>query len=650
MTIAPFWEPPAACLPGSLLTGRRMTMRMICEPRRKSNKTFQVANFPLLRVIYCVAVFLCSAQVHAQLQRPRFTNVAEQMGIHHTYSGQFWGGGISFCDFDGDGRDDLTISSSAGESVYVFQNQGHAFVNIAAQLNLNDQFESKSILWADYDNDGDRDLLVTNMLGPSRLYRNEGNLHLVDVTAASGISTDTLPTTGACWGDFDNDGWLDLYVINYNREAPYNHERNYLYRNLGGQGNPQAGFQDVTLSAGVADSAKYPFVAVFFDYNNDRWPDIYIANDRDPRNTLFRNNGDGTFSDVSAESHSDLSFEAMGIAVGDYNDDGWFDLYVSNGPLGNGLLRNNADGTFTDVADSLSVAVGKACWGVNFFDYDNDGDLDLYVCASMGHTPGSSDRRNELFENLGNGGFTPTSGLGLDNDNYVSYGNAIGDFNDDGYADIAVLNELSNFSLWRNSPGENHWIKITLQGAAANRDGVGSLIEVYRGGSHTVRLTQCGISYDSQNSAVETIGVGSAAIIDSIIIRWPGPDYTVDVLRSVAADQLLTIAEGQTIVTGLGDDPLPSSGFSLNQNYPNPFNPSTRIRFSLFASGVADLQVFDLRGRLVKTLLRGNLNPGDHEISWDGRDDEGRPASGGIYFYRLKFSGRELTRKMLLIK
>ena len=594
-------------------------------------------------LLLIISISLMLHQRAGLAQQITFTNVADSMEINHDYSvGAFYGAGVTFCDFDEDGFEDLSIPSALGEQISLYRNRVDTFENIAPQLHLEEASESKSVLWADYDNDGDKDLFITHMVGKNRLYRNEANEGFADVTAVAGISTEPLPSMGACWGDYDNDGWLDLYVVNYSGVPNFGVMRNYLYRNQG-----DGTFLDVTLTAGVADSGKHAFIAVFFDYNNDGWQDIYIANDRSSINTLFENMGNGTFIDMSEESNANLDFDAMGIAVGDYNDDGWLDLYVSNGPVGNGLLRNNGDGTFTEIAESLGLTVDKGCWGVNFFDYDNDSDLDLYVCASIGVSPGSADRKNVLFENLGDGTFIETSGIGLDNDNYESYGNAIADFNNDGYCDIAVLNEGNSFSLWENSGGSNNWIKIKLQGISSNRDGIGSIIEVYRDGKKFIRSVHCGMSFMSQNSLIQTIGVGKTTLIDSVIIKWPSG--TIDAVRDLPVNRKLLVVEGGSI-TGIADNVSFPNQITLYANYPNPFNPSTNILFELPKPEKVILKIFNVFGQEVKTLIHQPMHVGKHTISWDGHNQTGEVVSSGVYFYKIQAGDFIATRKMLFIR
>ena len=585
--------------------------------------------------IYCLFFLIFNT---ANAQEMSFINVAPQLGIHHQFvHDTFWGAGVSFYDYDGDGLEDITLATRNGENIAVFRNlDKSSFINMTPALGFSDPHESKSPLWVDFDNDGDKDFFVANYWGSSRLYQNNDGQFL-DITADAGMLRDSLTTTAACWADFDNDGWLDLYLTNHDPGI-----KNVFYRNRG-----DGTFQDVTDAAGLQEVNKNPLAVAALDYNGDGWQDIYVGSDRFFGNSLYRNNGDLTFTDVSEASNTDLVFHSMGIAVGDYDDDGDLDMYISNDPFGNGMLRNNGNGTFSEIASDLGVAVNKSCWGVNFLDYDNDSDLDLYVSVSRG----APNNENALFENIGNGRFAETSLQGLAGDTSVSYGNAIGDFNNDGYSDIAVLNEDSPFTLWQNQAGSNNWIKVSLTGTISNRDAVGSIIEIHRDGGKFIRSTHCGISYLSQNSGIETIGIGQSTIVDSIVVRWPSGGR--DVLQNVAANEFIRITEGETL-TGISAAANLPSRFELTQNYPNPFNPMTNIGFRISDFGFVVLDIFSISGQYVKTLLRENHSAGDYSVSWDGIDNNGRPVTSGIYVYRLTVRGKTGThansRKMILLR
>jgi hypothetical protein len=572
-------------------------------------------------------------------QQISFSDVAGSMGINHQIS--LIRGSVSFCDFNDDGKDDLSFSSIQDLPLFIYRNDESQFIDVTYDLGLVDSFRTMNLLWSDYDNDGDKDLFtgVDCDCNYSRLYRNDGWGILEDVTLEAGLSDVSRSCNAACWGDYNNDGWIDLYVTNYSE-----YDDNYLYMN-----NGDGTFTDVTEEAGVTDTLgttgfyKLPLAVVFFDYNNDGWQDIYIANDHFTGNTLFENNGDGTFEDVSEQTNSDLRGFMMGIAVGDYDNNGFLDLYSSNDPFGNYLLKNNGNETFTEVAEDLGLSVNKSCWGTNLFDYDNDTDLDLYVCASVGPSNGI----NEFFDNNGDGTFTRLPGIGLDDD-YKSFGMAVGDFNNDGYYAMAVNNEQVLPNLYLNSGGTNNWIKLNLVGLESNRDAIGSRIEVYIDGIMYVRETHCGISYMSQNSSSIILGAGTKTEIDSVIIKWPGSG-SIDILRNVQVNQTITLFEGETL-TGVNDEDVVPAAFALEQNYPNPFNPSTIIVFSLAVESKVSLTVFDVLGQEVATLINGNLSAGSRDITFDAS-----ALNSGVYFYRLDATGVEGTnftsvKKMILTK
>ncbi len=584
-----------------------------------------------VRLIFLFLLILGSS-ISAQINQ--FVDVASSMGIN--YPIQFLRGSVSFCDFDGDGYDDLSFSSAQNYPLFIYKNDVSIFDYITANLQLNDSLRSMNILWADYDNDGDKDLFcgVDNESTYSRLYRNDNGI-MVDVTIASGIGTVPSTCNSAAFADYNNDGWLDLFVTHYSE-----YTANYLYKN-----NHDGTFTDVTIEAGLAgyDSTsgyyKLPFAVTFFDYDNDGWLDLHICNDHFTKDFQYRNNGDGTFTDVSELSGADVGGFMMGIAVGDYDDNGFLDMYLSNDPFGNYLLKNNGDGTFTDVAEDLGVTMNKSCWGTNFIDYDNDGDLDIYSCSETSE--------NGLFKNNGDGTFTRVTGIGLDG-NFISYGCAIGDFDNNGYTDIAVHNDQSLSNVYKNNGGPNNWFKLNLRGVLCNRDGIGSRIEAYVNGKKQISELTCGTSYMSQNSNSTIIGTGSATIIDSIVVIWAG-SHTRDVLRNVSVNQTYLLTEGETIVNVQNESSTPNE-FELYQNYPNPFNPTTKIGYNLPINSNVKVFIYNILGELVSTLVNEYQLSGTHNITFENKE-----LNSGVYFYRIEAVGSDginysQTKKMILAK
>ena len=355
---------------------------------------------------------------------------------------------------------------------------------------------------------------------------------------------------------------------------------------------------------------------------------------------MLRNNGNGTFTDVSAQTNTDLELDAMGLAIGDYDNNGYFDIYISNGQEGNVFLKNNGNGTFSDVTGQLGMSVNRICWGNNFFDYDNDGDLDLFICVSGG-TP---DRKNVLFRNNGNGTFTKITNAGFD-DNFQSYGCAIGDYDNNGYIDIATLNEGENVSLWKNSGGSNKWIKIKLQGTYSNREGIGCLISVYRGAAKFIRYVNCGQSYCSQNSLLQTYGVGNVSIIDSIVVNWPSG--AVNSVTFINVNQTITIIEPNPIGIGNNQTEIINS-YELYQNYPNPFNPATIINYKLPENSFVNLMLYDITGKEIMTLINEFKIRGEYSFKLDEKTTSG--LSAGVYFYKLTAGNYSETKKLVLVK
>ncbi len=586
---------------------------------------------------------LLSFSIVLTLKGQQFSEVAAANGINTGCGLCPVGSGVSFVDFNDDGLDDLTFATGSGSNILFYQNNGNGFTLIQAPItNLG---RNEQILWVDFDNDGDRDLFVTNHETPNRLYRNDGNFQFTDVTQSAGLPLLNDPTYGAVFGDYNNDGWLDLYISNWT--WPGNPTPNFLFRN-----NQDGTFTDVTATTQTGDGNNLTFCSAFFDYNNDGWQDIYNSQDRYySLNTLFKNNGDGTFSDVSAQSNSDLGIDAMNVGVGDYDNDGYLDIYITNTDTlavdpGNKMLRNNGDGTFSEVSAQLGVEMFKVTWGGNFFDFDNDLDLDLYV--STQHVGAAF--ASELFINdIENGVFIEANALGMEGDTLNSFSNAIGDFNDDGKPDIAVNNATpfggaeNKFHLWENNTiTTNNWIKVDLIGVESNREGIGSWIEVYLDGNVYVRYKHCGIAYLAQNSATELIGLGGFTTIDSLKVKWLSGNENIE--YNVPANQKITITENLA--------PLTVEWLRFQASQPNP----ETVLLNWATASEVDNEGFELQrctdGVSFEPVawINGNGNTFQTmEYAFEDRTIE----PGQKYYYRLKqkdFDGAFKYSKIVVIQ
>ncbi|MEM7104145.1 MAG: FG-GAP-like repeat-containing protein [Bacteroidota bacterium] len=564
--------------------------------------------------LICMTFSVCS------LKGQIYTEVNDQLGVHHYYGADVYGAGVSFHDFDLDGWDDLSFTSQEGDSLVFFKNVGGSFQRVwFSGAGIHHTGHAKQILWCDYDNDGDKDLLVTSRGFGNFLYVNFGDFFMVpyQIPAPNGLTS--APTYGAAFGDYDSDGHLDLFICNraIGLSAP-----NQLFRNTG-----DGLFTDVTSSYFFNDSLALTFDAAFIDINNDRLPDIYTAEDRWFVNQIYKNEGNGVVHDNCDECGAEIVIDAMSVCPGDFDNDGDLDIYVSNTEDGNALLRNNGDETFTDVGITSGVGYFRVAWGATFFDFDNDKDLDLYVSGSSnGET-----MTNEMYENQGNSFFSIPS-AGFVGDSTRSFGHAIGDINNDGYYDIAVLNiDPDSSQLWQSSGGSNNWIKIDLEGTVSNREGIGTWIEVWCGGQKQVKYTTCGVGYLAQNSDYEIFGLGLSNTIDSINIFWQSG--IIDQFQNIAVNQKMEIIEGSSLSTSVN---------SVNDDavtiYPNPF--FEKVSIEGLEDSITACRIFDDSGKLVASFsLKKSLQ---HELDLS-------LLSKGIYLIELttgsKLIGRRIVKK-----
>lgn len=579
-----------------------------------------------------------------------FEESAATLGVNRTYGPSYFGGGLSFHDFDGDGWDDITYSSTSGDQLYFFKNNNGSFTEM--DFGIEDTYETKQVLWVDYDNDGDKDLLATSISGLNKLYNNDGNMNFTDVSETCGLFTDNLYTYGATFGDIDNDGDLDVFISN--RDEITRDQRNYLYLNEDGF------FTDISQFAGIVFESELSFCASFFDYDNDGYQDIYVANDKvNNMNRLYRNRGDLTFEDVSVSSGAGITIDAMSTTIEDYNYDGWLDIYVTNTSGGNAHLRNNGDGTFTNVADEVGTPFYSIAWGAVFLDADNDADLDLYVSGSLDGSFGWLP--SAFYENVG-GTFEIPEDIGFENDTRTSFANAKGDVDNDGYPDIIVLNDTEDNFLWHNTTSnENNWLKVKLEGTYSNKEGIGSTIEVYADGNAQYRYTICGEGYLGQNSSYEFFGMGAATAIDSVKVKWLSG--TVDLLEDVAINQALTLVEGSNAIvlpgddeeTGEDEDPMdeevPENNFIEDEEmapelpcngneiviYPNPSESGLVEVCTDFGESMTMAHVYTMSGIKVASQV---IDPLESSLDLNG-------LSSGIYVIKLVVDNKVVEAKYI---
>lgn len=547
-----------------------------------------------------------------------FQNNAIPLGlINNTATGNNLGG-VSFFDYDNDGWDDVTIACKGSDPVRFFRNNGGQLVEEFYGITITGH--SKQVIWVDYDNDNDNDLFVTRLDGNNLLYQNDGNLNFTNVTVAAGFSNFiVLYTYGATFGDIDNDGDLDLFLSNKDVSGTI---PNKLYRN-----NGDGTFSDISFAAGISLTGHSTFCASFFDYDNDGFQDIYMSNDRFANtNILYKNNGNSTFTDVSAISGANIAANAMSTTIVDFNYDGWLDIYITNTIEGNHLLKNNGDGTFDDMAIASGLSFNSIGWGANFFDADNDTDLDLYI-SSMVDNPDSGLLMTAFYECQDNLTYTLSTTSGFDNDEFKSFSNAIGDIDNDGFQDFVVANQApDNHSLWHNQNDTNNWLKVKLEGVQSNKNGIGSWIEVSANNKVMYRYSLCGEAFLGQNSATEIFGIGDATMVDYVKVSWLSG--IEDVLTNISPNQTMFIQEGSTL-----------SALEFDTNTitisPNPTNGVLKIKG---LNQPTEIKIFDFLGRLV---YLKQLSSKDYAIDLSQN-------SKGIYMLQFTSETSKLTKKIIL--
>jgi enediyne biosynthesis protein E4 len=540
-----------------------------------------------------------------------FVDVAKQAGLnvtnvwggveHKSYIIEAKGSGIAFFDYDMDGWLDVYLTNGSrlettwppGQepTSHLFKNnRDGTFTDVTAKSGLGLFGWQTGVCVGDYDNDGWDDLFCC-FWGHNRLFHNDGDGTFTEVTKKAGLWEDFDEQhpkrwgSGCTWLDYDRDGHLDLFVANY---IVFNRDKvpaagqsaacvykglptmcgprglpggmNLLYHN-----NGNGTFTDVSEKAGILKPGpRYSITAVSYDFDNDGWPDIYVAVDSEP-SILFHNNHDGTFKDIGvmsgcAYSEDGQEQSGMGVGVADYNCDGWFDIFKTNFSDDTpDLYRNNGDGSFTVATFEAGVGLHTQYvgWGCGFLDYDNDGWPDImqingHVYPSIDHTDLGMRFKEQrlLYRNLGNGKFADVSnesGPGV-TERFSSRGAAFGDYDNDGDIDVLILNMNDPPSLLRNDGGNrSNWIKIKLVGTVCNRTAIGARVRVVSGEHSQMDEVHSGTSVMSQGDLRLHFGVGRAETIDLIEVKWP-TTQKLEKFARVEPNQILTIKEGAGIV------------------------------------------------------------------------------------------------------
>ena len=547
-------------------------------------------NLPIFLLIFSVVLFSIGPESGRTEKPPpihgsvKFTDITEEVGIQfrdeNGESGKKYfieplGRGLALFDYDNDGDLDLYLvngcdlpipDAASTQTNILFRNKEGKFVDVTSIASVGDTGYGLGCCTGDYNNDGHVDLYVTNF-GPNILYKNNGDGTFTNVTEHTGVGGNQL-SSGCTFVDYDADGYLDLYVVNYvkfninkNPECSRKGVPTYctpevlegaadkLYKN-----NGDGTFTDVTKIAGIIAPPGKGLGVVCGDVDNDGDVDIFVANDTTP-NLLYLNNGNGTFTEDAlfagvALSEDGQAFSGMGTNLGDYDNDGFLDIIITNfQDQVNNLYQNTQNGYFNDV--SFTTGIGEKslpylAWGVDFVDFNNDGWLDIFV--ANGHLDdnialidpvGTYAQLNQIYWNNQKTSFVISRISGLPK---VSRGTAFGDIDNDGDVDIVVSNLKDVPTVHRNDGGNvGNWISIKLIGTHCARDAIGARVTITAGELIQIRDVKSGSGYLSQNDLRLHFGLGNVETIDTISVRWICGH--VDTIKSIKSNQFLILSE-----------------------------------------------------------------------------------------------------------
>ena len=579
--------------------------------------------------------FLSISVIAYGQNQAKFVDATESAGLKSIGSNY----GASFGDFDNDGDDDLYVSTRDFQRNLFYENLGNGkFEEASTKYGLEYVGSTNGSLWFDFDNDGFLDLFVGNRDKGNLLYKNISGSTFIDISIESGVGAIPGPVSINA-ADVDNDGFIDLYLANANAE-------NALYRN-----NGDGTFTDITQMSGATDQL-ISMGTVFLDYDNDLDPDLYLTHDALQANILYENDGKGNFENVAASAGVNFQGFGMGVDLADFNQDGFKDIYVTN-LHENFLFINNRDKAFVEVGKSAGVDDYGMGWGVICFDFDNDGLQDIYAVNNFFYSPYS----NILYRNEGGITFTTMSDNSALESPYAGFGAACSDIDNDGDIDIFVANSdnQGGNQLFVNESKVGNWIKIKVQGTLSNRMGVGALVQLHLNGKIFAEEITAGSGYISQNSLVAHFGLGDANEVDKLTILWPSG--ITDTYHDLEKNQFYEAIENNGIeifkpsqsgesndigvVTGIEDD---TSTFVDFKVYPNPTISTMTVEFQNLKNQRLKIYLSDLMGRNSVVMADRMFAPGQTELNLELDES----ITSGVYLLHLIGNEQKLFMKVII--